>query len=85
MASVGWVPGLGARPSPVRVKVVVVVVVAVVTAVLAVLGQDPGTSLAVIVMVTTTGLELARRISGGDGGDGGVADGAGPVVPPAGR
>ncbi|MBD3575449.1 MULTISPECIES: hypothetical protein [Streptomyces] len=82
MASVGWVPGLGVRPSPVRVKVVVVVVVAVATAVLAVLGQDPGTSLAVIVMVTTTGLELARRISGGDGGD---ADGAGPVVPPAGR
>jgi hypothetical protein len=64
----------------VRVKVVVVVVVAVVTAVLAALGQDPGTSLAVIVMVTTTGLELARRICG-DGG----TDGAGPVLPPAGR
>ncbi|MEU3771885.1 hypothetical protein AB0F11_01460 [Streptomyces sp. NPDC032472] len=50
-------------PSPVVVKVLVVVVVALVTAVLGCLGQAPGTSLAVMVMVTSTGLELAHRIT----------------------
>ncbi|MFD8413197.1 hypothetical protein ACFV2Q_15765 [Streptomyces sp. NPDC059650] len=69
----------GRRPSPVLVvKVVVIVVVALVTAVLGGLGQAPGTSLAVIVMVTTTALELARRITGDGPGSGERGGPAGP-------
>ncbi|MDX3537622.1 hypothetical protein PV721_25280 [Streptomyces sp. MB09-01] len=46
------------------------IVVAVVTAVMGALGYSPGTALGVIVMVTTTALELGRRITAADGGDG---------------
>ncbi|MFF3677966.1 hypothetical protein ACFYYS_28840 [Streptomyces sp. NPDC002120] len=64
-------PRLCGRPSVFGVKIVVIVVVAVVTAVMGGLGYSPGTALGVIVMVTTTALELGRRIIA-DGGDSGV-------------
>ncbi|MFD9369885.1 hypothetical protein ACFWA6_19625 [Streptomyces sp. NPDC060020] len=69
--SLASVPRLCGRPSVFGVKIVVVVVVAVVTAVMGGLGYSPGTALGVIVMVTTTALELGRRITA-DGGDSGV-------------
>ncbi|MGW6984494.1 hypothetical protein ACWGE1_34450 [Streptomyces sp. NPDC054932] len=59
------------RPSALVIKIVVIVVVAVVTAVLGTLGYSPGTALGVIVMVTTTALELGRRVAA-DGGDSGA-------------
>ncbi|WP_445269713.1 hypothetical protein [Streptomyces sp. DSM 41634] len=64
-------PRLCGLPSLLGVKIVVVMVVAVVTAVMGGLGYSPGTALGVIVMVTTTALELGRRITA-DGGDGGA-------------
>ncbi|MFD4869602.1 hypothetical protein [Streptomyces sp. NPDC058412] len=69
--SLACVPRLCGRPSVLGVKIVVIVVVAVVTAVMGGLGYSPGTALGVIVMVTTTALELGRRITA-DGGDSGV-------------
>ncbi|MFE2296498.1 hypothetical protein [Streptomyces sp. NPDC059452] len=58
-----WPIGL---PSAVSVKVVVIIVVALVTSVLTALGSSPSTALAVIVMVTTTALDISRRITASD-------------------
>ncbi|MFE5804630.1 hypothetical protein [Streptomyces sp. NPDC056491] len=72
--SVASFPRPHGRPSALVIKIVVIVVVAVLTAVLGALGYSPGTALAVIVMVTTTALELGRRIAA-DGGEDGVRPG----------
>ncbi|SCF59717.1 hypothetical protein [Streptomyces sp. Cmuel-A718b] len=58
-----WPIGL---PSSVFVKVVVIIVVALVTVVLTTLGSTPSTALAVIVMVTTTAMDIAGRITASD-------------------
>lgn len=46
---------------PVRVVVVIVVVIA--TVLLALHGYDPSTALALIVLVSTTALDLAQRVT----------------------
>ncbi|KOV80451.1 hypothetical protein ADL01_12140 [Streptomyces sp. NRRL WC-3618] len=50
-------------PSLFPVRIVVVIVVAVVTVLLTRNGYDPNTALVLIVLVTTTALDLAQRVT----------------------